>query len=379
MSIGERLGSVNDSGGYRKGSKADAEADGARKASSRGGRRIGEIVTSRRGIVLHMVDLVLHARSVKTVFDLIGHLENDMTAALGWTLSRNSALLDAFLGVTTGMGVPQSLVVELQEHDQNDGGYTDVELRSSEIHVIIEAKRGWTVPSEAQLRRYEARFLASGAPIARFVVLTQNGAAEVVRHQLGAWSPPSPIELRVLGWSDVVGLARKAAHVGSPVERNFADGLATYLFGVADMRDTNSNKVWVVPLQVNGWDGWPSDLTPVSEVERHRLYHYPSEGSYPRVVPNYIAFRYGGRLQSIHHVDGYEIVNSPYPNVPGAPRIAWDLPHFLLRLGAPIKPAHTVASGGVFGSARHTADLDLLLTSASVKEAVDLTKQRQGA
>jgi hypothetical protein len=324
-----------------------------------------------------VVDLVLHARSVETVFDLLGHLENDMTAALGWTLSRNSALLEAFFRATTGMGVPESLVIELQEHDQKDGGYTDVELRSSEMHVIIEAKRGWTVPSETQLRRYEARFLASGRAGRALRRTDPERAAEVVRHQLGVWSPPSPIELRVLGWSDIVGLARKAAHAGSPVERHLADELATYLFGVADMRDTNSNKVWVVPLQVNSWDGWPSDLTPVSEVERHRLYHYPSEGSYPRIVPNYIAFRYGGRLQSIHHVDGYEIVNSPYPNVPGAPRIEWALPHFLLRLGPSIKPAHTVASGGVFGSARHTADLDLLLTSASVKEAVDLTKQRQ--
>ena len=37
-----------------------------------------------------------------------------------------------------------------------DGGFTDIELRSSDAHVIVEAKRGWGLPSLGQLRRYEA-------------------------------------------------------------------------------------------------------------------------------------------------------------------------------------------------------------------------------
>jgi hypothetical protein len=144
------------------------------------------------------------------------------------------------------------------------------------------------------------------------------------------------------------------------------------------MRDTNSNKVWVVPLRLEAWDGWPADLTPIAEVEQHRIYHYPTEGNYPKVVPNYIAFRYLSQLQSIHHVDSYVIVDSPYPHVPGAPDQKWDAPGFLLHLGPPIKPPHRVESGGVYGPSRHWADLDLLLTASSVKEAVELTKERAG-
>ena len=109
----------------------------------------------------------------------------------------------------------------------------------------------------------------------------------------------------------------------------------------------------------------------------HRLYHYPSEGAYVKVVPNYIGFRYDGRLQSVHHVDGYELVDTPHGHVPGAPALAWDFPHFLLRLGPPMRPDHVVRTGGLYGSARHWADLDLLLTSTTVREAVDATKTRR--
>lgn len=40
-----------------------------------------------------MPDLVLHGRPIETVFDRLGHQENDMTAALGWALSRHPGIL----------------------------------------------------------------------------------------------------------------------------------------------------------------------------------------------------------------------------------------------------------------------------------------------
>lgn len=75
------------------------------------------------------------------------------------------------------------------------------------------------------------------------------------------------------------------------------------------MRDTNTNQVHVVALTRKVWDGWPADLSPVDEVEKHRVYHYPTVGSYRKIVPNYMGFRYDGVLKSIHHVDGYEIID----------------------------------------------------------------------
>ncbi len=75
----------------------------------------------------------------------------------------------------------------------------------------------------------------------------------------------------------------------------------------------------MVALTRKVWDGWPPDLSPVDEVEKFRVYHYPTVGNYRKIVPNYMGFRYGGVLKSIHHVDSYEIIDSPFGHVPARP------------------------------------------------------------
>lgn len=328
-----------------------------------------------------MPELVLHERPIVTVFDLLGRDENDMTASLGWGLAHSSALLGRFVErIAPGVVVSEPPAIELQKHDRADGGFTDIELLAPELHVIVEAKIGWDSPSEAQLHRYEDRFAKTAAPAKRVVVLTQNGAERVVRHRLGAWAPGPSITLAVVGWSDLVSMATSAGREGSRAERDLAVELATYLRGVADMRDTNTNQVHVVALTRKVWDGWPADLSPVDEVEKHRVYHYPTVGNYRKIVPNYMGFRYDGVLKSIHHVDSYEIIDSPFGHVPGAPDLPWDAPANLLHLGPPIRPDHRVPTGkGTWPSAPMVVDIDLLLTSATITEARDATKARRSA
>ena len=146
------------------------------------------------------------------------------------------------------------------------------------------------------------------------------------------------------------------------------------------MRDTNTNEVHVVALTRKVWDGWPADLSPVDEVEKHRLYHYPTVGRYRKIVPNYMGFRYDNRLQSIHHVDSYEIIDTPHGHVPGGPDLLWDAPVNLLHLGPPIRPDHKVPTGeGTWPSAPMVVDIDLLLTAATIVEARNATKLRRSA
>ena len=328
-----------------------------------------------------MPDLVLHDRPIATIFDLLGRDENDMTASLGWGLAHNAALLRRFLErIAPDVRLTEPPAIELQKHGRADGGFTDVEITTRELHVIVEAKRGWDPPSEAQLRRYEVRFAETSSAAQRFVVLTQNGAERVVRHRLGAWGPAPPITLAVVSWSDLVAIAASAGREGHPAERHLAAELSAYLRGVADMRDTNTNEVHVVALTRKVWEGWPADLSPVDEVEKHRLYHYPTVGNYRKIVPNYMGFRYDGRLQSIHHVDGYEIIDTPHGHVPGGPDLLWDAPVNLLHLGPPIRPDHKVPTGkGIWPSAPMVVDIDLLLTSATIVEAWKATKARRSA
>ena len=113
-----------------------------------------------------MPELVLHDRPIETVFDLLGHDENDMTASLGWALAHNAALLDRFVArVAPGTSLTEAPAIELQKHDGADGGLTDIELLAPELHVIVEAKIGWDPPSHAQLQRFENRFAKTTAPV----------------------------------------------------------------------------------------------------------------------------------------------------------------------------------------------------------------------
>ncbi len=92
--------------------------------------------------------------------------------------------------------------------------------------------------------------------------------------------------------------------------------------------------------------------------------------------PNYIAFRYDGRLQSIHHVDDYVIVTEMAEALP-VPPTTWD-PHFVLTLGPAIRPPQVVPTGPrIRRAARTWVDIDLLLTGATISEALTLTTQRR--
>jgi hypothetical protein len=325
-----------------------------------------------------MVELTLHGNTVDTVFDLLGRDENDMTFALGWGLSRNPTILQRFVEVVAaGTAIEPPVVVELQEHDRADGGFTDIEVLSNGLHVIVEAKRGWDPPSSAQLQRYEHRLSEGRRPVQRLVILTQNGAEVVVRRRLGSWQPTKPASIEVLGWSDVVGLVRAASRVGRHADRRLAAELAAYLRKVADMRNIESNGVYVVSLGSFSFPGWPPTLTAIDVIEKFGRYFFPASGkNWPKTPPNYVAFRYYGRLQSIRHVDDYTIAQDLAPFFPGVPDTSDWPPHFLLTLGPAIRPDHPVKTGKMYPSGRVWVDLDLLLTSNTISEAAEQSRRR---
>ena len=328
-----------------------------------------------------MAELRLHGSRIETVFDLLGHRENDMTYALGWGLARCDALLRRLLTrIAPEVPFERPVAVDLQEHDALDRGFTDIEILTANLHAIIEAKRGWSPPSPAQLRRYEARLAASSRAERRIVILTQSGAEQVVRHQLAGWTPPPHVEARVLAWADVADIARRASHEGRLAERRLAADLASYLRGVADMRNTESNSVFVVSLSSRPFNAkWPAGLRPLDIVEKYGRYFFPATGeNWPKTPPNYIAFRYWGALQSIHHVDDYTIAQDMSPFIPGAPDTSDWAPHFLLNLGPAMRPPRPMKAGPkIVRAMRVWVDLDLLLTAATISEAHQQTRARR--
>ena len=103
-----------------------------------------------------MTELSLHGRDVRTVFDLLGDKENDITYSLGWALSQSDRFLYAVLGRVFRRKPGAVRAVRLQEFLPG-GGFTDVEIETERVHLIVEAKRGWFLPLREQFEQYAPR------------------------------------------------------------------------------------------------------------------------------------------------------------------------------------------------------------------------------
>jgi len=140
------------------------------------------------------------------------------------------------------------------------------------------------------------------------------------------------------------------------------------------MQDQSSNMVYVVPLDC----GTPerSRIPWIDIVRANRRYFHPTGGKrWPKAPPNYLGFRYHGRLQAIHHVDSWQVTDDLHSAIEEIRPGKRD-PHFVYVLGEPIVPPRRVPAGKVYPSGRVWAALDLLLTCGTVSEARDQTQRR---
>jgi hypothetical protein len=101
-----------------------------------------------------MPGLRLRDQSVHTVFDLLSTKENDITFAVGWALSRSDRMVETLLGDILGPGGGGPRLGWVQHFGPDDGGFTDIEIETERKRLIVEAKRGWNLPSDDQLGRY---------------------------------------------------------------------------------------------------------------------------------------------------------------------------------------------------------------------------------
>jgi hypothetical protein len=126
-------------------------------------------------------------------------------------------------------------------------------------------------------------------------------------------------------------------------------------------------------------DEWAPGLSYIDTVQKRRRYfHAFGWGSgWPTEPPNYLGFRYGGRLQSIHHVEKHEVSRNFHRYFREAPdRDGRPFLHYVL--GPPLRPAHEVRTGGLYRNGRVWAMLDLLLTCETIAQARDKSKRRSG-
>ena len=114
----------------------------------------------------------------------------------------------------------------------------------------------------------------------------------------------------------------------------------------------------------------------IDVVEKDRRYFHPIGNNWPVQPPNYVGFRYGGRLQSVHHIDGFEVVENLATYNP-----LWletDSDHFVYHLGPPMRPAREIRTGKIFRSGHAWCAIDTLLSGAfdTISDARDETQRR---
>ena len=324
-----------------------------------------------------MTDLFLHGRKLNTVFDLLGSKENDITYSVGWALAQSPEFCSRFMmTIYQKQNIGETTAIHLQEHT-GDEGYTDIEIVAEHARVIVEAKRGWSLPLESQLAKY-ARRLRNEAKRSVMVVITEC-SPEYVQGKLP--KTVKTIPLRYLSWKQIAEIAERSSRARTHAEKRLLQQLSGYLRGVMSMQDQESNLVYVVALS-SGRAHW-SKLTWIEFVTKKKQYFHPFGGSgWPTVPPNYLGFRYNGKLQSVHHVDGYKVVTDLSAYFPEIDSKKWNASrgsdsYLLYQLGPAIRPAHEVRTGNIYPSGRVWAALDLLLTCKTISQARDLTKERR--
>ena len=302
-----------------------------------------------------------------------------MTYSVGWALARSPAFLHAFLeAVFSSALTGDEALIRLQEYS-SEHGITDVEVEAvGRFFVIAEAKRGWNLPTAEQLTLYAERAALVECPPERKCIAVFSECSPDYADVHLPFREMCGIRIMHISWRELNGLSMRSRKHGSSSEKHLLDELDVYLRGLMTMQNVDSNRVYVVSLSRDQAPGWNCSWLEIVTV--HNLYFHPVGGAgWPKEPPNYLAFRYDSQLQSIHHVEDYEVFTSlkgRHPAVLDDSFVVGNAPHFLYQLGPGFCPSKTVHTGVNLRAGRLWCMLDTLFTSATILEAARITRER---
>ena len=323
-----------------------------------------------------MSELVAYGTEVSSVFQLIGNLENNITKSIAWALARCPEFLKAVINEVMSLEInTQNVRIKYQEFEKNKG-ITDLEITDdTSFYIIIEAKRGWILPGAEQLALYSQRRNIIESPVSHKAIISMSECSEDYANAYLPFKVINDIPVNHLSWKKIYELAN-SAKVGSSIsQKNLLKELMRYLGGIMTMQAKESNWVYVVSLSTAKPEN--CDLTWIELVEKKMKYFHPfGINGWPKEPPNYIGFRYGGRLQSIYHIESYSIVKNLHDEIEEMPNVEDEYEHFVYSLGKPIIPSKVVKTGNIYASGRKWAMLDTLLTADTIHEASEISKQR---
>ena len=323
-----------------------------------------------------MTELYLHGKKIKNVFQLLGEKENDMTASVGWLLKTCPKFLQKFLKrikINISNAEIKDVKILLQAH-RSQHGITDIEIKfKSLFHIIVEAKRGWNLPSLTQLKKYNSLLNKErGVKIKKLIILS-DCSEHWIKSNLT--KKLKIIYIDSIAWKELFTIAKKAAANSSHAAKRLIKEFKNYLNKIINMQNQESNWVFVVSLSHE----FPNngEISFIDVVEKKRKYFHPiGYRGFPKEPPNYIAFRYNGRLQSIHHIEGYEVTSNLHEKISEIKNKKEKNPLFIYTLGKSLNP-NKIGTGRIFRSGHVWCMLDTLFTSKTIAEARNLSQKRE--
>lgn len=323
---------------------------------------------------------------VDTIFDLFGELENDITKSIAWGFVKCPKLLEAVVQYLSGCQVNADDILIRYQVSETDKGITDLEIvDNKDIFIIIEAKRGWILPGFDQLHMYSEKDTFKSSPAKHKMIVSMSECSdEYAKINLPTVNGTA---IKHLSWKKICELIEETRPLSANKEKYVLDELERYIKRIMTTQNKNTNKVYVVSLglsnaEIKTVDGrvLAGDITYLDIVRKHGVYSCPvggGKGGWPKEPLTYIGFRYEGKLQSIHHIEGYEITDELYKYIPELPKERVSEMHFVYTLGPAIIPQKDVKTGkSIVMSNRVWADIDTLLTSDTITEAMEITKSR---
>ena len=152
-----------------------------------------------------MAELSIFNTKIKSIFQLLGSKENNISYSVGYGLANSNKFLELFLkslNIQTPFD-PSKIKIHLQTHER-DKGFTDFEiLQENEFHIIVEAKRGWNFPSYDQINKYATRmsFQNSTAKDKRILIFNESIPAYANAHFPIKFLLTIPVE--AISWNDI--------------------------------------------------------------------------------------------------------------------------------------------------------------------------------
>lgn len=322
-----------------------------------------------------MGELYAYGSKVTSVFQLIGMLEDDITKSIAWALCNCPVFLKKIIDEVLNIYIDPSKVRIKYQESEKDKGRTDLELTDDLFYVIIEAKKGWILPGKDQLSLYSQRRSLVQSSAKHKVIMSMSECSDTYANSYLPIKQANGIPIMHLPWKRIYELAENSISESNNLQKNLLRELMKYLGGLMTMQTQESNWVFVVSLGTSKPED--CDLTWIEIVQNNMKYFHPLGGNgWPKEPPNYIAYRYYGQLQSIHHIEDYVVTKKLHDEIPEMPDKVEGYDFFVYKLGPAIVPTKVVKTGNIYASGRKWAMLDTLLTADTIADACNISKAR---